>query len=49
MVFYTIHVRGWWNWQTRQLEGLLGAISCRFNSCPAHQTLPKAKFDPEQV
>lgn len=23
-------------WQTRQLEGLVTARSCRFNSCPEH-------------
>ncbi len=25
---------GWRNWQTRQLEGLVLARECRFNSCP---------------
>jgi RNA polymerase sigma factor (TIGR02999 family) len=27
--------RGWRNWQTRQLEGLVGFGLCRFKSCPA--------------
>ena len=27
---------GWRNWQTRQLEVLVGASSCRFESCPGH-------------
>ena len=27
------HTREWWNWQTRQLEGLVLAIACRFKSC----------------
>jgi hypothetical protein len=26
-------MREWWNWQTRQLEGLVLAIACRFKSC----------------
>ncbi|VTR91423.1 unnamed protein product [Gemmata massiliana] len=26
----------WRNWQTHQLEGLAGAIPCRFKSCLRH-------------
>src|SRR5688572_6290695 len=28
--------RSWRNWQTHQLEGLAGAISCRFKPCRPH-------------
>ena len=31
------HVKpGWRNWYTRSLEVAVGAIPCRFNSCPGH-------------
>ena len=30
---------GWRNWQTRQLEVLVGASSCRFESCPGHSAI----------
>ena len=30
------HSRSWRNWQTHQLEGLAGAISCRFKPCRPH-------------
>ncbi len=33
---------GWRNWQTRQLEVLVGASSCRFESCPGQLPLPHA-------
>ena len=38
--------RGWWNWQTRQLEVLVATKRpCRFKSCPAHQRLRAAGPD----
>ena len=30
--------RMWRNWQTRQIQVLMGATSCRFKSCYPHQT-----------
>ena len=36
MLLEALSTPGWRNWQTRQLEVLVGASSCRFESCPGH-------------
>src|SRR5579885_3377082 len=38
-----IHVRGWWNRQTREFEGLVVEIPCGFKSRPAHHLDLSAK------
>jgi hypothetical protein len=34
-----LELREWRNWQTRQVEGLVVAIPCRFKSCFPHSLL----------
>ena len=36
---FQLNMRIWRNWQTRQIQVLIGATRCRFNSCYPHQTV----------
>jgi hypothetical protein len=37
-------LQGWWNWQTRKFEGLVGGRLCGFKSHPLHHFIGKGLF-----